>query len=245
MKLLVSVRDLAEVAIAAECGVDIVDVKEPNNGSLGASSPIVLRRIADVFGRSLRLSAAQGELIDYQSTDVESLCGYSYAKIGLSSCASQLDWRQRLARWANEVSRYSSPVAVGYADFRLCRAPSPIEIAEISAASGCRVFLLDTFHKQGQNLFSFISLDELRLLIEEIHALGMRFAAAGCLDAGHIKPLTMIGSDIIGVRGAACRMHSRISVIDSSRVTHLKQEINNCLPRRFKKLQDRCIKTEN
>ena len=45
MKLLVSVVDAAEARVAAAAGADIIDVKNPAEGSLGAPTPAV---IADV-----------------------------------------------------------------------------------------------------------------------------------------------------------------------------------------------------
>ena len=39
MRLLVSVTDADEARVAVEAGVDIVDVKNPAEGSLGAPAP--------------------------------------------------------------------------------------------------------------------------------------------------------------------------------------------------------------
>ncbi|MEX0712176.1 MAG: (5-formylfuran-3-yl)methyl phosphate synthase, partial [Pirellulales bacterium] len=49
-KLLVSVRSLAEARLALAAGVDLIDLKEPARGSLGALDPAVARQIV----RSLR-----------------------------------------------------------------------------------------------------------------------------------------------------------------------------------------------
>ena len=45
-KLLVSVRDAAEARLAVEAGVDLIDVKEPSAGPLGAAAAETLAEIA-------------------------------------------------------------------------------------------------------------------------------------------------------------------------------------------------------
>ncbi len=52
-RLLVSVRDPDEAQIAAQSGVDLIDVKEPIRGSLGAADAATLAAIAQcVAGRA-------------------------------------------------------------------------------------------------------------------------------------------------------------------------------------------------
>ena len=62
MKLLVSVVDAAEARLAVAGGVDIVDVKNPAEGSLGAPVPGVIAQVRDVLAAELPLSAAIGDL---------------------------------------------------------------------------------------------------------------------------------------------------------------------------------------
>jgi (5-formylfuran-3-yl)methyl phosphate synthase len=62
MRLLVSVVDEAEAALAVAGGVDVVDVKNPAEGSLGAPAPGVVARVRDVLPAGLPLSVAIGDL---------------------------------------------------------------------------------------------------------------------------------------------------------------------------------------
>ena len=48
MKLLVSVIDEAEARLAVAGGVDVVDVKNPAEGSLGAPAPAVIEQVRRV-----------------------------------------------------------------------------------------------------------------------------------------------------------------------------------------------------
>ena len=62
MKLLVSVVADAEARLAIAGGVDVVDVKNPTEGSLGAPAPAVIEAVRRVLPAELPLSAAIGDL---------------------------------------------------------------------------------------------------------------------------------------------------------------------------------------
>ena len=68
MRLLVSVTDAAEARVAVEGGVDIVDVKNPAEGSLGAPGPGVIERVRQVVPPERAVSAAIGDLPNLPGT---------------------------------------------------------------------------------------------------------------------------------------------------------------------------------
>ncbi len=223
MQLLVSVRNLNEALVASQCGVDIIDVKEPRRGSLGAAAAGTLRQIAEQLRPGDVLSAAMGELNDRQRR----LCpnGYTFAKIGLAGCELQPDWAQRWCRWANDISSVAQPVAVGYADFKRCAAPHPLDIAEAACREGHGLFLLDTHHKDGQCLFDLLTKLELANWIRHLHRLPMQVAVAGSLEIHHISEIAAMGAEIVAVRGAACQRSRRESTIVAHRIGELQKVV--------------------
>jgi (5-formylfuran-3-yl)methyl phosphate synthase len=68
MKLLVSVTDAREARAAVQGGVDIVDVKNPAEGSLGAPTPGMIARVRDTVPPELPVSAAIGDLPNLPGT---------------------------------------------------------------------------------------------------------------------------------------------------------------------------------
>ena len=50
-RVLVSVRDALEARIALDCGVDLIDVKEPLRGPLGAADAVAMADMLH-YGRS-------------------------------------------------------------------------------------------------------------------------------------------------------------------------------------------------
>ena len=88
MRLLVSVVDDAEARLAVAGGVDVVDVKNPAEGSLGAPAPRVIARVRAVLPARLPLSAALGDLPSLPGTAALAALGAvrsgaAYVKIGL------------------------------------------------------------------------------------------------------------------------------------------------------------------
>lgn len=76
-QLLVSVRNACEAIAAVEGGADIIDVKEPDRGSLGCAAPDVIRQIAaqiqQLPRQTLPLSLALGELEEWRNLQAVSL----------------------------------------------------------------------------------------------------------------------------------------------------------------------------
>ncbi len=190
MKLLVSVTDAAEARLAVAGGVDIVDVKNPAEGSLGAPAPGVIAQVRDVLPAELPLSAALGDLPCLPGTAAlaalgAARSGAAYVKLGLWGASGAADAVAVLRAARVAVEGEAEVVAVAYAD--AARVPSrPLAPAELVAAareaglSGC---LIDTAIKDGRGLLSWLDADALADLVAEAHDAGLELALAGELRA--------------------------------------------------------------
>ncbi len=65
IQLLVSVRNAQEAVDAADSGADIIDVKEPEFGSLGFAGAAAIRDVVDAVAGRIPVSAALGECLDW------------------------------------------------------------------------------------------------------------------------------------------------------------------------------------
>lgn len=65
IQLLVSVRNAEEAVQAADSGADIIDVKEPEFGSLGFAGGATIREVVDAVAGRIPVSAALGECLDW------------------------------------------------------------------------------------------------------------------------------------------------------------------------------------
>ena len=93
-KLLVSVRSAAEAQIACESGVDLIDVKEPARGSLGAADPATMDAIVRQVAGRRPLSVALGELTEPAALSAAFAGRVKFAKFGLAGGAALPNWQE-------------------------------------------------------------------------------------------------------------------------------------------------------
>jgi uncharacterized protein (UPF0264 family) len=203
-KLLVSVRSPAEAEIARDEGVDLVDVKEPSRGSLGAADLATLAAIVRRLDRQVPLSAALGELLEGKSLPRSLAHQLLYAKFGLAGCATQVDWAHRWEQAIAALPPGVLPAAVAYADWRAAGAPEPWTVLAEATRLGCDAILLDTWDKSQGALTGHVDIGELGRFVAVSHAAGLRIAVAGSLDWNHFEMVLALAPDYLAVRGSVC-----------------------------------------
>jgi uncharacterized protein (UPF0264 family) len=238
MKLLVSVIDDAEARLAVAGGVDIVDVKNPAEGSLGAPAPQVIVRVRDVVPAGAPLSVAIGDMPSLPGTAALAAlgavrCGATDVKIGLWGTSTVEDAVAVLCAAQDAVGGDASVIAVAYAD--AARVPSrplpPSELVTAAHRAGVRGCLLDTAIKDGRGLLSWLAAGELADLVAEAHGAGLEMALAGELRADDLPAIRATGADIAGVRSAACRDGRRTAALDPQRIARLRAVCAVAAPR--------------
>jgi uncharacterized protein (UPF0264 family) len=231
MRLLVSVTDAQEARVAAEAGVDIVDVKNPAEGSLGAPTPGVIERVREVVPSGRPVSAAIGDMPDLPGTAAlaalgAARAGAAYVKVGLLG-PSTTDAAVALLRAVREATDGGvAVIAAAYADAeRVPTGPLPpaavVEAARRAEVAGC---LLDTAIKDGRGLFRWLTPEALRTLVADGREAGLEMALAGALSAEDLGLVRAAGADIAGVRAAACRDGRRTGPLDAERIARLRAE---------------------
>src|SRR4051794_2290794 len=98
--LLVSVRSAAEALAALAGGADVIDVKEPKNGSLGAADDDTISAVVRAVNGRAPVSAALGELVDSigslnRSSGRMLVHGISLFKLGLAGSGAHDEWQTR------------------------------------------------------------------------------------------------------------------------------------------------------
>lgn len=220
--LLVSVRSAAEALEALAGGADLVDVKEPLRGALGAADASVWREIQAAIADLAPLSAALGELLDEEAIiRVGQTHGFAFAKLGLAGCGHVPDWQARWRRALECFPREVAPVAVAYADHRIAAAPPPEDVLAAAAEFGVGSLLLDTFDKGGGNLLAQLSRASLEQLAHAARERAIDLVLAGSLERAMFAPLAPLRPRYFAVRGAACA-GERTAAIDRQKVVELK-----------------------
>lgn len=207
MQLLVSPRDLTELKNALSA--DIIDIKNPREGSLGANFPWIIRTAKEMTVKPL--SAAIGDY-DFMPGNA-SLAAYGAATAGADfvKVGIKFDGVERVREFVRAVVRgvkeeYPEKFVViaGYSDYLRMNSISPLEIPEIAAEEDADVAMIDTGIKDGRSTFDFMDEKALNAFVDTCRELGLRTAIAGSLGFAHLGVLKRIGADIVGVRGMVC-----------------------------------------
>ena len=233
--LLVSVRDALEAQIALEAGIQLIDVKDPSAGPLGAAGPEVLHEVAEIVASSsnIHFSAALGELQTLSERKPPFLLcpALNFVKIGLSGCRPLPDWKERFRQAQERLKPLDGMpgtiawVAVVYADHSECDAPLPEDVLNFAIQAGCVGLLIDTFTKTGKSTFEFMTVVELFPLRRLCREKGLFFALAGSIKTEHLALARELEPDVIAVRGAVCAGTDRTAEIDSRAIQNFQAAI--------------------
>jgi uncharacterized protein (UPF0264 family) len=219
LKLLISPKDEKEALEAIAGGADIIDVKNPAEGALGANFPWVIRRIRELAPRSIEVSCALGEMPSLPGAmSLAALgaaaTGVNYVKAGLAGLKTldeAVHLMQNVTRAIKDYNPSIKVVATGYADAERADAVNPLLVPEIAYKAKADVAMLDTAVKDGKNLFAFLSKDQLRTFVGTSHDHGLKAALAGMLRTEDLASVQALGADVVGVRSAACSNGDRLN----------------------------------
>jgi uncharacterized protein (UPF0264 family) len=228
-RLLVSVRSAAEALMALGGGADIIDIKEPRTGVLGAAAPETIRGIAEAVGGRRRVSATVGDLPPGEdavaaATATASL-GVDYVKIGLFTEDSA---SVNLAPFASLAARGVRLILVMFAD----RSPDFALIGQ-AAAAGFAGVMLDTAAKRHGGLRAHLSGTEIARFLRLARRAGLIAGLAGSLRPADIAPLAALGPDVLGFRGAACAGAVREAALDLEALAELRRLVSGAAGRRL------------
>ena len=223
--LLISVRSVGEAAAALAGGADLIDVKEPRQGALGAADATVWRAVSTAMRGRVPTSVALGELVDFGQPAASDLTGIQFAKLGLAGCSGLHDWAERWQECLGRLPAGLDTVAVVYADWHAAAAPAPDAVIDQAAKLRCGAVLFDTFDKTHGDLIDHLDIEQLDRLSSIIRKGAARIVFGGSLDARSVAQLLPLRPDYIAVRGAVCRQGrtgpiDRVLVEELARIVH-------------------------
>lgn len=235
MLLLISPINTEEAHEAIEGGADIIDVKNPKEGSLGANFPWVIKNVREMTPKDMLVSATLGD-VPYKPGTVSlaalgaSVSGADYIKVGLygtKNYEEALEVMKNVVKTVNDYNEDAIVVASGYADAHRVGAVDPMEIPKVAADSGADLAMVDTAVKDGKTLFDFMDEEKITQFNDAIHDYGLKSALAGSVKKDQLQSLYNLGTDVVGIRGAACVGGDRNSgKIHRSAVMELKKMID-------------------
>ena len=234
MKLLVSAINLKEAKEATHGGADILDVKNPKEGSLGASFPWIIKEISDYANNEIIVSTTIGD-VPYKPGTVSlaalgsAVSGSNYVKVGLygtKNYEEALEVMESVVKAVKDYDANITVVACGYADAYKIGSVLPEDIPRVAKDSKSDLAMLDTYVKDGHRLTDYMSKKELEQFVQTSHNYGLEVALAGSVNKDDMPLLKSICCDIVGVRGCVCTKGDRNNgTINHELVQDLKANI--------------------
>ncbi len=215
--LLASVTGPSEAETALAGGCDIIDMKNPEAGALGALPVQTIEKTVRLVAGRKPVSATIGDLplspqpvCDAVVRTAET--GVDYIKIGFfqGDKGATLDALQPLTRRIRMV-------AVLFAD-----QDPDFSIIRQAACVGFAGVMLDTADKTGGSLRRHLGPESLRAFIEDARSHDLLTGLAGSLSLSDVDPLLMLNPDYLGFRGALCEAHKRTAGLDPDRIATLR-----------------------
>lgn len=215
---LASVRGVAEARLVLRAGVDILDVKEPDAGALGAVDETTLREVVACAGGVVPVSATIGDLAPEPALLGPAIgrtwsTGVDIVKVGVFAddlpAAALALLAESCARGVRIVLVYFAEQWQGTADFAALR------------RAGIEGVMLDTRDKGGGALPQQLGTESLQAFVRGARDAELMAGLAGSLRETDIVPMLALAPDYLGFRGALCGAAGRGAVVDADAVCRI------------------------
>ena len=239
IKLLISPKTVEEAKVVISAKVDLIDCKNPEEGSLGANFPWIIREMKNLIPMNSNqlLSATIGDFPDLPGSASLAALGATVAgadiiKVGLKGPKDEKTGIKLMKKVVKAVKDYNDTakvVTAGYSDrIRMKSSPDFMSIPVIASESGSDIAMLDTYFKDNLGLFDFLTVDQLIQFKNKAKDYNLEVALAGNLRKKDIPYIINISPDIIGVRSVVCEGYDRINgSIKPQLIEGLKKELFN------------------
>ncbi|MEI6745882.1 MAG: (5-formylfuran-3-yl)methyl phosphate synthase [Methylococcaceae bacterium] len=219
--MLASVKNLVEAEFVLSANVDIIDLKQPEFGALGALPVELVAEIVEKIGGSCPISATVGDLpmdaeIIFNAVSEMAKTGVDFVKIGFFPDDDWLSIVHKLA----DLTPNTKLIAVLFADTQ----PNFLIIPELKKANFAGV-MLDTMHKQNGSLTEVMSPETIGEFVELAKKETLICGLAGSLRLENIAELLPFNADYLGFRGALCNQHNRVSELDLNALEQIRTAI--------------------
>jgi len=223
-EMLASVNSLAEALLVLSADVDIIDLKQPALGALGALDIAAVKQIVAGIDGCCPVSATIGDLPMqpdpvFNAVKAMAETGVNYIKIGFFPGD---DWQGTVKKLSALTGQNRALIAVLFADTQ----PDP-GIMSLLKDTGFTGVMLDTMNKQKGSLTQLMAKMEIAQFVMQAKALQLLCGLAGSLRLEDIPELMPYKADYLGFRGALCQEHNRVGELNKQAVIEIKHAIKN------------------
>jgi len=197
--LLASMRNLLETSAALHAGVDMIDLKNPSEGALGALPVSEVTTIVKKIGNRAITSATIGDLPPDPETILLAVRQMQQTAVDIIKIGFFPGDQQSLARALANTAKTQKLVAVLFADLK-----PDLAMLETLAANNFYGVMLDTATKNNRGLLKSMNMSQLKTFTDTAQKLGLLCGLAGQLQLRDIPQLLTLKPDYLGFRSALC-----------------------------------------
>ena len=224
-QLLISVVDINEAQLALSHGADLIDLKNPHEGALGALPVEKIQKVvayvkAHRISQEQYTSATVGDLPMQSDLIIRQVLAVAntevdFVKIGFfpSECYQAcLDALSEIAKKGIKL------IAVLFAEIEY----SPHLVEQIKCA-GFYGIMLDTAQKNGATFLDYYSEGKMLSFSSHIRSCEMAFGLAGSLTIQHLEKVLTFHPTYIGFRGGVSVDNQRKLSLDGEKIKAIRK----------------------
>jgi uncharacterized protein (UPF0264 family) len=222
--MLASVNSAVEALLVLSADVDIIDLKQPALGALGALDISTIKQIVAGIDGRCPVSATIGDLPVrpdpvFKSVKAMAETGVDYIKIGFFPGDN---WSGTVNKLSALTGQNLALIAVLFADTQ-----PDLSIMSLLKDAGFSGVMLDTMNKQKGSLTQMMAKKEIAQFVKQAKARQLLCGLAGSLRMEDIPELIPYQADYLGFRGALCQEHNRLGQLNKQAVIQIRQAIIN------------------
>ncbi|WP_394753342.1 (5-formylfuran-3-yl)methyl phosphate synthase [Crenothrix sp.] len=221
-KMLASVNSVEEALLVLRENVDIIDLKQPALGALGALELDVVRAIVTAIAKRRPVSATIGDLpmqaeLIFNAVQAMAETGVDYIKIGFFPDAN---WQATIDKLSLLTKKNHTLIAVLFADGQ-----PDLNVIYALKHAGFSGVMLDTIDKKRGSLNQVMASETIHDFVSLAKNQQLLCGLAGSLTLQSIPDLLNHQPDYLGFRGALCEQHNRSGQLSQHAIKHIKLAI--------------------
>jgi uncharacterized protein (UPF0264 family) len=221
--MLASVNCIEEALQALNANVDIIDLKQPALGALGALETDLVKAIVKEINGRCPVSATVGDLPMqpepvYRAVQAMAATGVDYVKIGFFPGG---DWQKTIEKLSS-LTPATNLIAVLFADTQ-----PDLSAIDLLKAAGFKGVMLDTMDKSRGSLTQVMTKTDIARFTGLAKDRALLCGLAGSLRLDDVAELMPYQPDYLGFRGALCVDHHRTAQLNGSSIMQIKQAVEH------------------
>lgn len=218
-QLLISVTSVEEAQIALDNGADIIDLKDPSAGALGALPLPLIQSIVGFVNAQKPVSATVGDLPMQPNLILQHVTMLAGTKVDIIKIGffETGDYQPCLDALQSITQTGAKLIAVLFAEHEY----SASLIGAIKKAGFIGV-MLDTAKKNGLTFMDYYSEEKRRKFSQQVFNHGLSFGLAGSLKLQHVAIAKKTNPTFMGFRGGVCAGNQRELSLDAEKIKAIR-----------------------